>query len=390
MTTTSPTRSSWRGRVSALSVGVALVLAAGQLSVNAAVDTGDPGIDAACDDRAREAGAFVDVEPDGPHAGAIGCLAAYRVTQGRFVDGEKVFEPSSAVTRQQMASFVAHTLDQLPSHVYALPQAEVTDFVDGRQISPAHRPNVERLYAAGVVAGYGDDTFRPGEPIDRAQMASFLARAIEAGLGEELVGVAAFDDIEGAHRASVEKLTAIGVVAGLTDTTYGPDASTTRAQMATMVARTLGHFVEAGAMEPVAYARGTATASLALAGVETEAHEGFDRVTLLLEGGDGLAGWDVRYVDHAVTHGSGDEVEVAGDRILEVTLTGMALPPAQDGDLWAEERLVTDGDGIVEIVNRHVYEGRHQLFIGTTGTAAYSVEREAGPQRVVIDVAHHS
>jgi hypothetical protein len=378
------------GRGSALAVGVALALAPGQVSATAAEDTGDPGVDAACDERAREAAAFVDVASEDPHAGAIGCLAAYRVTQGRFIDGEKVFQPGSAVTRQQMASFVAHTLDQLPADVSALPEAEPTGFVDAHEISPAHRPNVERLHAAGVVAGYADDTFRPGEPIDRAQMASFLARAIEGALGEELVGVDAFDDVEGPHRASIEKLTAIGVVGGTTDTTYGPDAATTRAQMATMVARTLGHFVDVGAMEPVAYARGTATASLGLADVETEVHEGFDRVTFLLEGEDGVAGWDIRYVDQAVTHGSGEEVEVAGERVLEVNLDGMALPPELDADLWAEERVSPAGDGVVEIVNRHVYEGRHQLFIGTGGHVAYSVEREESPQRIILDVAHGS
>jgi hypothetical protein len=389
MTTASLTRSSRRRWRSALPVGAVLLLAAGHVGA-AADDTGDAGVEAACDDRAQGAAAFADVVPADAHAGAIGCLAAYRVAQGKFVDGEKVFQPGSAVTRQQMASFVAHALDQLPADVYSLPEAAVTDFVDGRQISPAHLPNVERLHAAGVVAGYSDETFRPGEPIDRAQMASFLARAIEAALGEELDRVVAFDDVEGAHRDNIEKLAAIGVVGGMTDTTYGPDAPTTRAQMATMVARTLGHFVAAGAMEPVAYDRGTATASLGLAGVETEAHEGFDRVTLLLEGGDGLAGWEVRYVDHAVAHGSGDEVEVAGDRVLEVNLSGMALPTDLDADLWDDERVRPGGEGIVEIVNRHVYEGRHQLFIGTTGPTAYSVDREEDPQRITIDVAHGS
>jgi hypothetical protein len=381
----SPTRS----RVVALVSAAALILAGGQVGADAATAE-DRGITAACDERTQQAAAeFADVESGLTHAGAIGCLVAYRVAQGKFVDGARIFEPGSHVTRQQMATFVAHTLDRLPAAQFELPVATGDlDVVDAASISVAHQANVERLHRAGIVAGYPDGTFRPGEPIDRAQMASFLARALQAAVGTELPRTEVFDDVEGPHRASIERLAAIGVVGGTTGSTYEPSAPTTRAQMATMIARSLDYLVTEGLMEPVAYARGTATASLAVVGVETERHEDFDRVTFTLDGDEGLAGWEVRQVDHPVAHGSGTEVDVDGATVLEVNLTGMALPPEHDEPAWDADRTVIDGDGVVEMVNQHVYEGRHQVFLGTTGPGSFSVDREADPQRVVVDVAH--
>ena len=37
---------------------------------------------------------------------------------------------------------------------------------------------VEALYASGITAGYADGTFRPGEPVLRGQMATFLSKAL--------------------------------------------------------------------------------------------------------------------------------------------------------------------------------------------------------------------
>jgi hypothetical protein len=378
-----------RSGIVALAVGALLALVVGQASVDAATGAEVRGIAAACDERAQQAAEFVDVASDGAHAGAIGCLVAYRVAQGKLVDGDEVFEPGSQVTRQQMATFVAHALDRLPAAQFALPVATgELDVEDASSISAAHLHNVERLHRAGIVSGYSDDTFRPGEPIDRAQMASFLARALQAAVGTDLGRTDAFDDVEGAHRANIEKLAALGVVGGTTPTTYEPSAPTSRAQMATMIARSLDYLVTEDLMEPVAYARGTATASLAVTGVEVEEHDGFDRVTFVLEGDDGLAGWEARQVDDPVAHGSGEDVDVDGATVIEVHLTGMALPTEHDAADWDDDRTRLGGDGVVEIVNRHVYEGRHQVFLGVTGPGSFSVDREADPQRVVIDVTH--
>jgi len=37
---------------------------------------------------------------------------------------------------------------------------------------------MEALAASGITVGYSDGTFRPTNPVTRAQMATFLARAL--------------------------------------------------------------------------------------------------------------------------------------------------------------------------------------------------------------------
>ncbi len=380
-----------RGAV--VAIGAATALAAGQVGAAAAALPFDRGIDDACEASAQEADEFADVDATHTHATAINCLWAYGVVQGQFTDGEHVYSPGVDVNREQMASFIAVMLDQLPNEVYALPAADDgPDFTDAGEISTAHQANIDRLQQAGIISGHGDGTFRPAVTIDRAQMATFIAQAIEAAIDDELMQAEGepFQDVSGTHQANIEKLTQAGIVQGETRTTYGPQASTTRAQMATMIARSLDFFVFEGYLEPVAFSPATAPSTLGITDVDTGAHDDVDRVTFTLAGDDALAGWTVRYIDGPVAHGSGESVEVDGDAVLEVTLTGMALPPDLDEDLWDDERISVDGDGIVEIVNRSVFEGRQQIFIGTTGINGFSVDRLSDPQRVYIDVEHGS
>ena len=374
-------------------MGAAIALVVGQVGAAAAALPFDRGIGEACEESAQDADAFIDVDATLLHATAINCLWAYGVVQGQVDDGERVYSPGSDVTREQMASFIASMIDQLPNEVYALPGADAgPDFTDAAEISSAHEVNVDRLQQAGIVAGYDDGTFRPDVSIDRAQMASFIARAIERATGEELMQAEGepFEDIGDTHQANIEKLAQAGIVQGETRTTYAPNAPTTRAQMATMIARSLDYFVFEGFLEPVAFAPATAPSTLGVTHVDTGVHDDADRVTFTLEGDDALAGWNVRYVDDAVAHGSGQPVEVEGDAILQVTLTGMALPPDLEEDLWDDERIAVDGNGIVEIVDLSVYEGQQQIFIGTTGINGFSVDRSSDPQRIYIDVDHAS
>lgn len=383
-----------RGRrrgLAAVSVGAVLALTAGHVGASAAAAPFDRGIDRACEPRAQDADPFADVAPGGTHSGAIDCLWAYGIVQGRFVDRGNVYEPGADVTRQQMASFVARALDRIPERNYALPAADDDpSFDDAGSISAVHEINVNRLYQAGIMTGYGDGTFRPDATIDRAQMASFIARAIEDVTGETLPRTAAFDDVSGTHEASIEKLTAIGVVRGRTAATYAPAVATTRAQMASFIGASLDYLVEEDQLVPISFARPADGARTGVTDAETGVREGADRVTFTLEAGQGVAGWDVRYVEDAIAAGSGETIEVDGDAIIEVTLTGMALPPELDEDLWDDGQIDVQGEGIVEIIDQSVYEGQQQIFIGTTGLNDFLVERLNDPRRIYLDVDHAS
>jgi hypothetical protein len=358
----------------------------------------DRGIDAACLEGARAADPFVDIGPAATHGEAVACLWVYGIAQGRFVTGDNVYDPAATVTRQQMASFVARTLAAVPDSVYTLPEGDDdVAYDDAAQISDAHVFAVSQLTQAGIVEGFADGTFRPAQTLNRAQMASFIARALEVVTADTLDRADVFPDATGTHQASIEKLAAIGVTAGTVDGRFAPAEPITRAQMGSFLARSLDFLAAEGLLQPVDYDPGTAPPTLGLTGVDVAVQDDFDRVTFTLEGDERFAGWRVQYVDEARAVGTGDLIDVEGDAIIRVILTGMALPPDLPDDIedrvmdvLDEATFVLGGDAIVEVVLDGPFEGQQQVFIGTTGQLPFTVERLDDPQRVYVDVFHGS
>jgi hypothetical protein len=131
----------------------------------------------------------------------------------------------------------------------------------------------------------------------------------------------------------------------------------------------------------------SADAQVTVRDIRTGRHDGFDRVVFEV-GGTGTPGWDVRYVDQASSQGSGDPVEVAGDAVLQVTITGAGLPT---------DTGVTEFDGpsplpgagtetVTEVVFDHTFEGTTVAFVGTTAEVPFRVYALSDPQRVVVEV----
>jgi outer membrane protein assembly factor BamB len=142
------------------------------------------------------------------------------------------FCPSQAVTRAQMASFLARALH--------LPPAE--GFPPGRpqgwpDVTPGpHSDAIDRVAAAGITVGCGDGAgFCPARTVTRAQMASFLARALELEPTSS-----PFPDVQGPHAQSVGAVAAAGIARGCGDgTAYCPDRPVRRDQMAAFLRRAL-------------------------------------------------------------------------------------------------------------------------------------------------------
>ena len=352
------------------------------------------GIDQACLAGVRTLDRFADVAPGNTHAEAISCLWAYGVAQGRFVDTEPVYEPQDTVTRQQMASFIARMLGVLTDDIYTLPQPPgEPPFEDADAISAAHVFSVNQLVEAGIVEGFDDGTYRPTERLDRAQMASFIARSLEDVTGQDIPRSPIFTDVSGTHQANIEKLATIGVTVGRDVNVYAPDEPITRAQMASFIARSMDYLVALDLLQPLAFEEGTA-GLLGLTEIDAAIRDGFDRVTLTFEGDERSAGYRIRYVDQAWEQGTGDPIDVEGETIIRVILTGMALPPDLDQDLedavteLIGTEIALEGPAIAEVVVGTVFEGQQQIFIGTTGRQDFTVGRLDDPQRVFIDVEH--
>ena len=160
-------------------------------------------------------------------------LSTRLVFEGTLCDDD-MFCPSEAIGRSTMAVWLIRALEGDPPAVDASRFADVDD-------SGWQAPYIERLAELGVTAGCGQEPLRfcPDRSVTRAQMASFLTRAYDLDPARPV----GFADIEGStHEASINALAAAGISAGCGQDPlrFCPDRSVTRAQMATFLARALG------------------------------------------------------------------------------------------------------------------------------------------------------
>ena len=166
-------------------------------------------------------------EPSINHLATMGVLDRTECGEGRIC-------PDEPLLRRVMAVWMIRILDEVPDSSDA-----VTRFAD---VEPGAwwTPYVERLAEIGVTKGCRTDPLRycPDHPVTRAQMATFLVRAL--GLPE--APPAGFADTDAnAHQAGIDALAAAGVTKGCaTDPPrYCPEQPVTRAEMATFLVRAL-------------------------------------------------------------------------------------------------------------------------------------------------------
>lgn len=118
-----------------------------------------------------------------------------------------------------------------------VPEDGMLDLPDGA----AHEAAVDCMVWWTVARGTGDGAYRPGDPVTRAQMASFLVRLL-ASAGAPLPSTApnAFtDDDTSVHAAGIDRLAAAGIVTGVGGGRYRPEDPVTRDQMATFLVRAM-------------------------------------------------------------------------------------------------------------------------------------------------------
>ena len=113
--------------------------------------------------------AFQDVDSAAWWTPFVERLAELGVTKGCQVDPWR-FCPHDSVTREQMASFLVRAF-----HLDDAPSAGFTD-VGGN----SHQPDIDALAAAEITIGCSTDPprFCPTQPVTRAEMATFLSRAL--------------------------------------------------------------------------------------------------------------------------------------------------------------------------------------------------------------------
>lgn len=130
-------------------------------------------------------------------------------------------------------------------------------------------------------------------------------------------------------------------------------------------------------------------AALSMTAVRLGVHQGYDRIVVDLEG-QGLPGWQGAYVGQPTESGSGRPVELAGAASLQVAVTGVVYPGAEQYVPYAGPGVVRPSStGIVEEIRiGPLFEGERQIFVGLTDQEPFRIFGLEDPTRVVIDIQH--
>ncbi|MYB28513.1 MAG: hypothetical protein F4X38_05165 [Acidimicrobiaceae bacterium] len=220
---------------------------------------------AAAQDVQEDAGGTPDRFADvtgGVHKPAIDALTERGLFDGTEC-GQDMFCPGDEMKRWTMAVWLVRVLDE--AEPAAATESSFADVdTDNRWLA-----HIERLAELEVTTGCLVDPLRfcPDRSVDRAEMATFLERAFDL----EAADPAGFADTAGNfHEANIDALAAARITVGCQSDPlrYCPDQPVTRAEMATFLARALG-LVEIPA--PADPAEGATVDGELSAGVETDA-----------------------------------------------------------------------------------------------------------------------
>jgi len=138
------------------------------------------------------------------------------------------FSPDDTVTRGQIATFLWRFAGE-PE-----PDSDVpfSDVPDGRYYTEA----VKWMFAEGITTGTSPTTFSPGAAVSRGQIATFLWRF--GGEPEATASVPFSDVPDGRYYSdAVQWLAETGITTGTSPTTFSPDDTLTRGQIATFLWR---------------------------------------------------------------------------------------------------------------------------------------------------------
>lgn len=133
---------------------------------------------------------FPDVPATLGAAEAVNVLSSDAAAEAfgqRIVTGtpEGTYQPGAPVTREQMATVLARSLQGIFTYLHAefpdagfeLRPGECGDtFPDRSTISAVHDANVDLICSGGIATGRADGTFDPGAAITRGQLAALLLR----------------------------------------------------------------------------------------------------------------------------------------------------------------------------------------------------------------------
>ena len=180
---------------------------------------------------------FRDVSPTDYFSDAVHYLYCLGAVAG-YSDG--TFRPGNETTRAQftkMLVFAENWPVQRSSGYY---------FTDLSSQDPFY-PYVQTALLHGVISGYADHTFRPSSPITRAQLSKVIVLA--QGWPIDTTAGPHFSDVPPTHAlyAFIETVRNHGIVSGYEDGTFRPGNSATRGQISKILFNAMMQPVEQAA-----------------------------------------------------------------------------------------------------------------------------------------------
>ncbi len=173
-------------------------------------------------------GYFVD-DDTSIHEADIDSIAAAGITRGCNPPVNDRFCPSGSVTRGQMAAFLRRSL--------GLPASSTNYFFDDND--SIFEEDINAIAEARITVGCSGTASRycPNDLVTRGQMAAFLRRAFNVPVS----GVDAFsDDDDSIFERDINAIAAAGITFGCGPDAYCPDRPVTRAQMSSFLTRAIG------------------------------------------------------------------------------------------------------------------------------------------------------
>ena len=156
---------------------------------------------------------------------------------GEYSDNENLWpvKPQGNITRAEVATIFYRLLkDEVREEI----ETDVSNFPDVDK-DDWFNVTVSSLANMGAISGYEDGTFRPNEPISRAELAAMAVRFYDAFEAEYEEGT--FLDVDGDewYADAIAAAEELGILGGYPDGTVRPNNNITRAETCAIVNRVL-------------------------------------------------------------------------------------------------------------------------------------------------------
>ena len=150
---------------------------------------------------------------------------------------DKTFGPDRNMTREEVTTMFARLLKDYPRarRTYAIPYSDVSQ-------KDWSYEAIGFMTEKGMIKGYEDGTFRPKEPVTRAEFATIASRFDALRTGE----ANRFSDLPETHWAveAINSAAAKGWVKGYPDGTFKPDQKITRSEVVSITNIMLDRFAD--------------------------------------------------------------------------------------------------------------------------------------------------